>query len=142
MNPPAKKRLMVSPEEWLVHALSDLKLAKLGQEDPDILPEQICFHAQQAVEKAFKAVLLFSKVDFPLTHDLQELIEVCEEAGIALPEDLKEVDTLTPYAVETRYPGYWEPITEMDKEEAIQLADKVLQWAKTHIAKSKINEIP
>ena len=57
MNPPAKKRLMVSPEEWLGHALSDLKLAKLGKEDPDILPEQICFHAQQAVEKTFKAVL-------------------------------------------------------------------------------------
>jgi HEPN domain-containing protein len=112
MNPPAKKRLMVSPKEWLVHALSDLKMAKLGQEDQDILPEQICFHAQQAVEKAFKAILLFSKVDFPLTHDLQELIEVCEEAGIVLPEDLKDVDTLTPYAVETRYPGYWEAITD------------------------------
>ena len=39
MNPPAKKRLMASPQEWLDHALSDLKLAKLGKEDPDILPE-------------------------------------------------------------------------------------------------------
>ena len=65
MNPPAKKRLMVSPEEWLGHALSDLKLAKLGKEEtPDILPEQICFHAQQAVEKTFKAVLLCSPKQF------------------------------------------------------------------------------
>lgn len=142
MNPPAKKRLMASPEEWLDHALSDLKLAKLGQEALDILPEQICFHAQQAVEKAFKAVLLFSKVDFPLTHDIQELIEVCEEAGIALTEDLKEADILTPYAVETRYPGYWEPITEGDEAEAIQLADKIIQWAKPLITKTINNEIP
>ncbi|MGC1404174.1 MAG: HEPN domain-containing protein [Thermodesulfobacteriota bacterium] len=82
MNPPAKKRLMVSPEEWLGHALSDLKLAKLGKEDPDILPEQICFHAQQAVEKTFKAVLLFSKADFPL---------VCKDP-VRLPGMLGKID--------------------------------------------------
>lgn len=41
----------VSPEEWLIHAVSDLKFAKLGRKDSDILYEQICFHAQQAVEK-------------------------------------------------------------------------------------------
>ncbi len=70
------------------------------------------------------------------------MIEVCEEAGIALPEDLKEVDILTLYAVETRYPGYWEAITEMYKEEAIQLADKVLDWAKTLIPKTNVKEIP
>lgn len=48
----------------MAHALSDLNLARLGQEKEDILHEQICFHAQQAVEKALKAVLLFNKVDF------------------------------------------------------------------------------
>ena len=67
MNPPEKKRLPASPEEWLVHAKSDLKLARLGKESKDVLPQQICFHAQQAVEKSFKAVLLLNKIDFPLT---------------------------------------------------------------------------
>jgi len=51
MNPPRRKRLPASPEEWLVHAASDLRLAKLGKEGRGILPQQICFHAQQAVEK-------------------------------------------------------------------------------------------
>jgi len=65
MNPPEKKRLPASPEEWLVHAKGDLKLARLGKESKDVLPQQICFHAQQVVEKAFKAVLLLYKIDFP-----------------------------------------------------------------------------
>ena len=58
MNQKPEKRLPASPEEWLYHALSDYKFAKLGKGGKDILPQQICFHAQQAVEKALKAVLL------------------------------------------------------------------------------------
>ena len=135
MNPPAKKRLLVSPEDWLTHALSDLKLARVGKEDPEILAEQTCFHAQQAVEKSLKAVLLFAKVDFPLTHDLRDLLEIFEASDIVLPENFKEVDALTPYAVESRYPGYWEVITDQDVEEALKLAESVLDWAKTYIAR-------
>jgi hypothetical protein len=41
-----------SPQEWLEHARSDLKYARLGESDPDVLPNQAAFHAQQAAEKA------------------------------------------------------------------------------------------
>ena len=67
MNIQDKKRLPVYPEEWMTYAQSDLKLAKLGRENDDVLNERICFHAQQAAEKALKAILLFCNVDFPLT---------------------------------------------------------------------------
>lgn len=36
MNPPGSKRLPASPDEWLTHALSDLKLGKLGQKNKGI----------------------------------------------------------------------------------------------------------
>jgi len=130
-----RKRLPSSPQEWMAHALSDLNLARLGQEQEEILHEQICFHAQQAVEKALKAVLLFKKVDFPLTHDLDELLDIAEKAGITLPPDMMDVGLLTPYAVETRYPGYWEEITEQDVDDAIKLARKTLMWASESISK-------
>ena len=68
------------------------------------LPRQICFHAQQAAEKALKAVLLFHKIDFVWTHDITELTDIFEEAGITLPEDFQDAGELTPYAVESRYP--------------------------------------
>ena len=133
MNPPEKKRLPASPEEWLGHAKSDLKLARLGKESKDVLPQQICFHAQQAVEKTFKAALLLYKIDFPLTHDIEELIDIIEGSNISLPSEFLEAGILTPYAVETRYPGYWDEITKDDVNEAITLAEKVILWAEGKI---------
>jgi HEPN domain-containing protein len=93
----AKGRLRPAgaPESWLEHARSDLRLASLaiGQ---GVLPEQICFHAQQAVEKALKAVLLARKVEFPLTHDLEELLSIFAGAGLVVPAKLQEAGVLTP----------------------------------------------
>ncbi|MBI5018193.1 MAG: HEPN domain-containing protein [Deltaproteobacteria bacterium] len=53
MNPPAKRTGEARPERWLEHARSDLALARLGA-GSDVLPEQLCFHAQQAVEEAIR----------------------------------------------------------------------------------------
>lgn len=117
-----------TPANWLDHARSDLRLARLalGQ---GILPEQICFHAQQAVEKALKAVLLAQGAEFPLTHDLEELLAIIVAAGMAVPTELQEVGALTPYAAETRYPGFWGEITEADLFHALALAQATLAWA-------------
>ena len=90
MSPQPKKRIPPSPEEWLTHARSDLKLAKIGL-NKDVLPEQICFHAQQTVEKALKAVLLFYKIDFPFTHDLEELLDTFETNKIPVPAYLLDI---------------------------------------------------
>jgi HEPN domain-containing protein len=46
-----------SPEEWLRYAQSDLKLASITLPS-GVLLEALCFHAQQAAEKAIKAVLI------------------------------------------------------------------------------------
>jgi len=48
-----------------------------------------------------------------------------------------EAGILTPYAVETRYPGYWDAITENEVEEATKLATKVVKWARKYIVKDK-----
>jgi HEPN domain-containing protein len=109
-----------------------LALATIGR-GSEVLPEQICFHAQQAVEKALKAVLIFHGVDFPLTHDLRELVETLVVAEGQLPAELSEADTLTPYAVETRYPGFWGDVTEVDVDEALRVAAFAVDWAANRI---------
>lgn len=129
MSPPDRGRLPASPEEWVNHAHSDLTLAQIGRDNSMVLNEQICFHAQQAAEKAIKAVLLFYKVDFPLTHDLEELVDIFDKNGISIPKEILDVGILTPYAVEARYPGYWDEITEHDVDDALQLAEKIVTWA-------------
>lgn len=51
MNHRHKDRVPAAPSDRLVHAQSDFKLARLGI-DEDVLPEQICFHAQLNKERA------------------------------------------------------------------------------------------
>jgi len=69
MNPKGKGTVPGSPPEWLSHAKSDLRLAQIASRDKFVRNEQACFHAQQAGEKAIKAVLLSRKIDFPLIHE-------------------------------------------------------------------------
>ena len=118
-----------SPEEWLAHAESDLNLARLGKDRDDILPEQVCFHAQQAAEKGLKAILRRRKIEFPFIHDIEALLEIMTQSGLVAPADVAEAGTLTPYAVEARYPGYEEEITPSQVAEAIGLAERVVTWA-------------
>jgi HEPN domain-containing protein len=117
------------PSDWLEHAKSDLKLAHLARESKEVLPEQVCFHAQQTAEKAIKAVLLFKRVEFPLVHDIEELLELAKQGGLVLPPEVSGAGILTPYAVEARYPGQPEEITSPEADEAIRTAQAVLKWA-------------
>jgi len=50
-----------SPEAWLKRAQSNLARAKLPKLD-EALWEDYCFDAQQAAEKALKALLLFNNI--------------------------------------------------------------------------------
>lgn len=125
-----------TPQDWLRHAESDLALAHLALEREEILAEQVCFHAQQAAEKALKAVLVARQQRFPPVHDLEQLLEVARQAHIALPTWSDDLLVLTPYAVETRYPGYWEEITIDERDRAIELATRAVEWAREQIATS------
>ncbi len=140
MSPDGSKR--GSPDEWMAHAISDLRLARLAAGDALVQREQACFHAQQAAEKAIKAVLLFKKTAFPLTHDIETLLEIAEKIGIPLSDKLQEASLLTPYAVETRYPGTWADVTEEDLNEAIRVAETTVTWANEICNMSPRNETP
>jgi HEPN domain-containing protein len=94
MTPQREQGAPGSPQEWLAHAESDLNLARLAKGRKEILPEQACFHAQQAAEKALKAVLLFKRIEFPLVHDLETLVELLEGNAVAFPPEIREVGSL------------------------------------------------
>ena len=50
--------------EWLNRAKADLTLAAVKRSG-NIVYEDLCYHAQQALEKAIKAVLIFYNIRFP-----------------------------------------------------------------------------
>ncbi len=137
MNKQHKNALPGSAQEWLKHAASDVAMARLGFASSAVLSEQVCFHAQQAVEKALKGVLLHRQIRFPLTHDIQELIEIGEHANVDFPVWTEELPTLTPYAVETRYPGNWEAVEHAEVARAIDLAQQTIDWATVIVVPGK-----
>lgn len=130
---PARIDYPGSPDEWLMHAASDLEYGRKGQSVPLVLPVHVCFHAQQAAEKAMKAVLRAAEFDFPPIHDLWLIANLLTEAGARLPDDLQEACKLTPFAAMTRYPSDWDPIEPHEVEEALDIAGRVLAWAKEEV---------
>ena len=120
--------------EWLIHAESDLTYAKLGRSQPAVLRGQVAFHAEQAAEKALKAVLIQTEVEFPRTHDLQSLLLLLRNSEISVGQDIEQASALTRFAVEARYPGDIEPITPEEVAQAIEVAERVVAWARGQIS--------
>jgi HEPN domain-containing protein len=118
--------------QWLGWARSDLALAQMT-DDQRILPEILAFHAQQAAEKAFKALLIHHQVEFPRTHVIALLLNLCERAGYQAPEKLLDALDLTHYAVAARYPSEEDPVTRDQAREAALTAANVLTWVEAQI---------
>lgn len=103
------------PHAWVEKAEEDFVLARSALRRKKPLITGVCFHAQQCAEKYMKALLVSSKAGFPMTHDLLLLNNLCSSAGIFLEIDPKLLNTLTDFAVRTRYPGT-EPTLNNAKE--------------------------
>lgn len=123
-----------SPEEWLRYARSDLNLARMSP-PAGVIPEALCYHAQQAAEKATKAVLLALGRSFSYTHDIGILLERLP-SDVALPETVRDAADLTKYANLSRYPaGDVAPVTEEEHQEAVRLAEATVRWAEMQVKK-------
>jgi HEPN domain-containing protein len=90
-----------------------LLLAKKAAEDTVLLGEILSsrnvsddifgFHCQQACEKLLKALLSHNGIAYPRTHNLRLLMDLLADAGNGLPNELIELDMLTPYGTLFRY---------------------------------------
>lgn len=88
---------------WLSKARTDLALATVVLEKgPDMDPWVCCFHAQQAAEKALKALLVARGTEPPYTHDLGALAAVMP-GDISLDVRGDDLGDLTTYATGPRY---------------------------------------
>ncbi|MCK9631825.1 MAG: HEPN domain-containing protein [Methanoregula sp.] len=126
-----RRRSPDNPREWLARAHSSLALASATT--PGVLYEDLCYQAQQAAEKALKAVFVAEKIPYPYTHDLNALLSALEHHAIPVPENLWNAVTLTSYASDTRYPGFDIPVTREEYAEAIVLAREIIRWAEARV---------
>jgi HEPN domain-containing protein len=123
--------------QWIKRAKSNMARARAGRVSPEILYEDLCFDSQQVVEKTLKALCAYHNITFPRTHDIAYLIELLTKGDVRIPDDIQHSKLLTSYAVETRYPGDYEPVDESDYAAAVEIAGKVLAWVEKNIQGEK-----
>jgi len=94
--------MKVSTQHWLELAQTDLRSCENNLHD-EFVTNIIAFHSQQAVEKAFKALLQERDIPIPKVHNLIRLHSLSEQF---LDEDilLSELDLLDNVYVNSRYP--------------------------------------
>jgi HEPN domain-containing protein len=124
MRPPegVKRGFVV---QWIRSADGDLAAAKHLLSGGAEFVRGAVFHAQQAVEKYLKAVLVWHQVEFPKTHDIGLLADLLKTVDGGLADRVREASALTPYAVEARYPSDLPEPTLAEAREALSIATRV-----------------
>jgi HEPN domain-containing protein len=113
---------------WIERAHSDLRLGRTALKTKGVLPEDACFHAQQCAEKALKGLLVSRSIPFPKTHVIESLLDLLKTQHVGIPQTVDEAFQLTQYAVQTRYPGDWERVSQQEAKKALDMAAYVLNW--------------
>ena len=93
-------------EMWLEYAKSNYHISKIKNEG--IRYTDLCYEAQQSVEKALKGLF------------------------VHIPKDIAKTIGLTKYATKTRYPGAYgsefQDVAKKEYTEAIKITEQCLDW--------------
>ena len=120
-------------DEWLRFAEEDLLDAGKG-----LSPRNTAYHAQQAAEKAVKALIFHLGGPLNRTHDILELLlavsDLNRDIGTAFLLAYGNAGArLTDSAVEPRYPGDT-TVTEAQAKEALETAQGIVAMVRTAVA--------
>jgi len=119
-----KNKLVV---EWIAKAEEDFESAKsLVKKRKKPVPDVICFHCQQSIEKYLKAFLTKNNLEPPATHDLQRLNNICQKIAKDFKQIREGLNILNAYSVNYRYPG--EGATVRESKISFQIASKIRKF--------------
>lgn len=95
--------MKASTRQWLEFAQTDLRSCENNLND-DFVTNVVAFHAQQAVEKAFKALIEEKGIRMSRIHSLTRLYALTEPFLIS-PINETELEMLDNVYTSSRYPG-------------------------------------
>ncbi len=90
-------------KQWLEFAKADIKSCKNNISD-SFLTNIVAFHAQQAVEKCFKAIIEDNNMKVERTHSLFKLASYIKKI-IDFNIDIETIELLDKIYTSSRYPG-------------------------------------
>lgn len=116
-------------EKWLRFAHEDLLMADLAFKNEVF--NQVCFHSQQAIEKALKGLLAEQGLKTPRTHNLTDLLTLLKPNPFHSHQI--EIQAMDRFYIPTRYPDALPgslPLglpNKTDAQESLDLAHKVIK---------------
>jgi HEPN domain-containing protein len=122
--------------DWLEQAERDLRHARHAVEDADF--EWSCFAAQQAAEKAVKALIL-SLGGEPWGHSVTSLLARLPASCSATPDLIERAKMLDKHYIQTRYPNGFDSgkpgdyYTRTEAELAVQHAEVLIGFSRNHL---------
>jgi HEPN domain-containing protein len=122
--------------QWLRKAKNDLITARqtiILSEPPT---DTICFHAQQGIEKSFKAQLTNNQIYFPKTHDLILLFNLVQPLVNDISEFAPQLAEITGFGVAIRYPDEMEEPSYQTAEISIKIAIEIYNIVSKNINNS------
>lgn len=111
-------------QPWIYKAEEDFRTAvAMVRKRKEPVPDNVCFCAQQCVEKYLKAFLVWHRIRFPKVHDLLALLDFAVDIDPELERLREDLTYLSPFAVEIRYPG--ENATVEESKAAVKMMRRV-----------------
>ena len=114
-------------------AKRDVGALRVMRRSDEVSDEVFGFHVQQASEKSLKARLALLGETYPLTHNLEALLDLLEDRGAAT-EPYRRLADYTPYAVEFRYEGVHAGTESIDRDDVLKLVESLLEEALRQLA--------
>ena len=118
--------VVVETRRWLRKVERDLLAVQAAMGfDPPLL-DDAAYHCQQAVEKVFKAFLVWHGRSFRKTHVLAETGMYCAEIDPSLLLIVERVRPMSDYSSAFRYPGERDEPTLQEAQRALTIAREVV----------------
>lgn len=111
-------------------ALKDFRAINNMISEKDFDTEIFGFHAQQAIEKTLKAWLSFISVQYPNTHDLDQLFALLAQNGMSIPSHFLNLADLNGFAVQYRYESCEMPDEKIDRRQIAAQVGEVIAHIK------------
>ena len=104
----------------------DLGALRVMHNPADVTDEIFGFHVQQAAEKCFKAWIAMLGEEYPLTHDLGELIDAIRRRDATVSQH-DHLAAFNSFAVKYRYARFPENAGPIDRPAAIRQVEALMQ---------------
>lgn len=118
---------MTETSKWWNHSRSDLEIAEYNLKG-DML-NAAAFYAQQATEKALKALQIETLGRFERTHDLVYLAKSVD----ATPEVLQLCELIAPFYTVTRYPDVEVSFGKGEVSSVVEACREVVEWVRQNL---------